>query len=362
MSSIWTLTGQLSPGARPRCIPLRTMPFRIGRRTDLSLCLSRRSVSSLHAEFYTAGDALILRDLQSTNGTFVNGDRVADQVQVENEDLIQFADMPFRLGLQSREFDSRTMQEDVCDRALGLVQFDKLVNERALVAYFQPVIDLHDNQTIAYEILSRSRLVGLETPAAMFYTATQLNMEVELSRLMRIEGVRTSAMFPEPPHVFVNTHPMELSDDRLLETMSALRQLAASQPITVEIHEAAVTDVSTMKQLRDGLEALDMRLAFDDFGAGQARLTELAEVRPNYLKFDRSMIHDIHRASPERQQMLANLVRLVGELGVVPLAEGIECAEEGNTCREMGFLLGQGYHYGMPAPVAAYTVPAMAGT
>jgi EAL domain-containing protein (putative c-di-GMP-specific phosphodiesterase class I) len=359
MSTDWTLTGRLVQGERPCAVPLRPMPFCVGRRSDLSLSLARRSISSLHAEFTVAGGALFLEDLHSTNGTYVNGDRISERVEVHADDLIQFADMPFRLGWRSRESDSRTIQEDVCDRALGLVQFDKLLNERALVSYFQPVVDLRDGCTIAYEILSRSRLVGLETPAAMFYTATQLNMEVELSRLMRVEGVRASAMFPEPPHVFVNTHPMELLDDKLLEIMAGIRQLARSQAITVEIHEAAVTDVSTMQKLRAGLDELGMRLAFDDFGAGQARLCELSEVRPHYLKFDRQMIHDIHFASSERRNMLANLVRLVIELGVIPLAEGVECAEEDNVCREMGFQLGQGYHYGMPAPVAAYTVSTM---
>ena len=316
MKTTWVLTGQLSQDARLRSIPLHTMPFRVGRRTDLPLCLSRPSVSSLHAEFVAEGTSLFLRDLQSTNGTYVNGDRVGDQIEVRHDDMIQFADMPFRLNCQSTELDSRT-----------------------------------------YEVLSRSRLVGLETPLAMFRAAAQLNAEVELSRAMRIEGVRSSAMFSEPPHVLLNTHPRELAEEGLLDSMKSLRRIAASQPITVEIHEAAVTDVSTMKELRAGLDDLNMRLAFDDFGAGQARLFELAEVRPHYLKFDRQMVQDIHRASPQRQQVLAHLVRLVSELGVLPLAEGIECEEEGTVCREMGFILAQGFYYGKPAPVTAYTSP-----
>jgi EAL domain-containing protein (putative c-di-GMP-specific phosphodiesterase class I) len=357
MTSTWILTGRLGQDEHPSNIPLRTMPFQVGRRNDVALCLGRRSVSGIHAEFISEGEALVLRDLQSTNGTFVNGDRIADRIEVHQGDLIQFADMPFRLGCQSKESDSRTIQEDVYDRALGFVQFDKLLHERAIVSYFQPIIDLRDCRTIAYEILSRSRLIGLETPAAMFYTAAQLNMEHELSRLMRIEGVRTSAMFPEPPHIYLNTHPIELVTGGFLEMMTALRRLAMCQPITVEIHEAAVTDVTTMKEIKAGLDGLGMTLAFDDFGAGQARLCELAEVRPHCLKFDRQMIHEIHRASHDRQQMLANLVQIVLELGVIPLAEGIECAEEGTVCSQMGFTLAQGYHYGMPAPVTAYTLP-----
>jgi EAL domain-containing protein (putative c-di-GMP-specific phosphodiesterase class I) len=359
MTPAWVLTGRLGHDERPASIPLRVSPFQVGRRTDLELCLARRSVSGVHAEFTIEGGALFLRDLRSTNGTYVNGNRILERVEVHQDDLIQFADMPFRLGYQSKESDSRTYQEDVCDRALGLVQFDKLISERALVSYFQPIVDLCDNRTIAYEILSRSRLIGLETPAAMFYTAAQLNMEHELSRLMRTEGVRTSAMFPEPPHIYLNTHPVELANDGFLNLMIALRRIAMSQEITVEIHEAAVTDVTTMKAIKAGLDDLNMRLAFDDFGAGQARLCELADVRPHCLKFDRQMIHDIHRASHDQQQMLANLVRIVVDLGVIPLAEGVECAEEDTVCREMGFALGQGYYYGMPAPVTSYMMPGM---
>ena len=356
MSFKWTLTGQLSQGGRPRCVPMHTLPFRVGRQTDLSLCLSRQAVSSQHAEFSSHGGTLVLRDLQSTNGTYVNGDRITSAVEVHRDDLVQFADMPFRLGRQSAEFDSRTMQEDVCDRALGLVQFDKLLSEHAVIPYFQPIVDLHDSSTVAYEILSRSRLIGLENPAAMFQAAAQLNMEVELSRVMRIEGVRASAQFSEPPHLFVNTHPAELAVEGLSENMNSLRRVAASQPITIEIHESAITDVAMMKEIRSGLDELNMRLAFDDFGAGQARLCELAEVRPDYLKFDREMVREIHTASTQRQQVLAHLARLVIELGVVPLAEGSSAQEEAAVCSEMGFALGQGFHYGRPAPVPVYSV------
>ena len=248
MIPTWTLTGRLGQDERSTRIALRETPFQVGRRSDLALCLARRSISARHAEFTMDAGALFLRDLHSTNGTYVNGDRILDRVEVHSDDLIQFADLPFRLGCQSKETDSRTIHEDVCDRALGFVQFDKLLNERAIVSYFQPIIDLSDNHIVAYEILSRSRLVGLETPAAMFYTAAQLNMEHELSRLMRIEGVRASTTFPEPPHLFLNTHPIELATAGFLDMMVVLRRLAMSQAITIEIHEAAVTDVSTMKE------------------------------------------------------------------------------------------------------------------
>lgn len=358
MNEKWTLVGQVSEGGRCRVIVLRTMPFRVGRRCDLPLCLGQQTVSNCHAEFFIDGSSLYLRDLNSRNGTYVNGERLVSPVEVRNEDLIQFADMPFRLSQHSIVDDSRTVHEDMCDLALGLVQFEKLFTDRVIIPYFQPVVDMTSLETIGYEILSRSRLVGLETPAAMFSAAAQLNQEVELSVLMRCEGVRASVMFPEPPHVFVNTHPLEISGEAIVESMSALRQISPVQPITVEFHEAAVTNAMTMRDLRCRLEDLNMRLAFDDFGAGQARLVELAEVRPHYLKFDRTLIQNINQASSQRQQMLAHLIRIVNELGVTPLAEGIETAEEAEVCKDMGCVLAQGYFYGRPSPVpAVYSSP-----
>ena len=62
-----------------------------------------------------------------------------------------------------------------------------------------------------------------------------------------------------------------------------------------------------------------------------------------------SLIHNIDRATAQRQQIVATLVRMVGDLGITTLAEGVETIAEDATCRQMGFVLGQGYLYGRPA-------------
>lgn len=78
-------------------------------------------------------------------------------------------------------------------------------------------------------------------------------------------------------------------------------------------------------------------------------MLELAEVAPDFLKFDISLIRDIHLA-PQCQQMVAGLVRLVRDLGIQPLAEGIEQQAEAEVCRHIGFTHAQGYFYGRPVP------------
>ena len=80
----------------------------------------------------------------------------------------------------------------------------------------------------------------------------------------------------------------------------------------------------------------------------------LASVFCFYLKFDMKLVQGIHRAPPSRQQVVALLVRMVNELGIIPLAEGVETKDEHDTLRQMGFRLGQGYYYGRPASIEAY--------
>ena len=47
--------------------------------------------------------------------------------------------------------------------------------------------------------------------------------------------------------------------------------------------------------------------------------------------------------------MLKSLVRMVREMGIQALAEGMETEAEARTCIELGFDLHQGYFYGEPA-------------
>lgn len=92
---------------------------------------------------------------------------------------------------------------------------------------------------------------------------------------------------------------------------------------------------------------LGLQFAYDDFGAGQARLIELSDIPPDYLKFDRGMIEGIETATP-RQEMVSALLRVVRRLGVRVIAEGVETELVAAICQRLGCDLGQGYLFGRP--------------
>lgn len=357
-ASVWFFAGQLSESEPVRHVSISGSPFRIGRRPGLDLPLPCDCVSKEHAEIFESDDGIWVRDLGSTNGTYVNGERITSATRLREGDILQFATVVFRVGKDqsAEELENGTIQQDSCDRALAMVQFDRLISEQAVVPFYQPIVDISGEQcvTIGYEVLGRSRLFGLKTPGEMFSTASQLNQEAELSRVFRQCGLDDARKFDTNVNLFVNTHPIELTEPGLVESLIESRRQHENRRITLEIHEAAVTNPQMLSELRQVLSDLDMELAFDDFGQGQARLIELSEASPDYLKFDMQLVQGIAAASARRQQVVAMLARLVLELDIIPLAEGVELAEDHKVLRQMGFKLGQGYYYGRPAAISSF--------
>ena len=351
---VWFLSGPTQPGEGVMHAPVDGNPYVVGRKTGVSLKLQFRTVSGNHAAMWVEGGKLLLRDLGSTNGTYVNGKRIesGETIGIMEEDLIHFAEAPFRVRRQSPTgMTNGTIAENVCDQALALVQFDRLMSERLVKPHFQTIVTLDEEKLVGFEILGRGSVYGLESVGAMFQAAEQLSLAVELSRLLRWEGIRVGRDLPGRPCLFVNTHPREVEDvGGLIESLANVREMTGNTDLVLEIHESSVTNPALMRSLHAALNELDIRLAYDDFGAGQARLAELIEARPDYVKFDISLIRQIDQATDQRRQMLQTLVKMVRDLDICALAEGIETPEEALACKEIGFDLAQGYFYGRPSP------------
>lgn len=345
-------------------VPIASKPFVVGRSASAQLSLEHPTVSSRHSELFEVGGTLMLRDLESRNGTFLNGHPVSQPQPLRGGDIVQFAELAFlveapvnRTGpVASHTIGGATVSANVQDQALAMMQFEKLMGKqsRAIVPHYQPIVRLAasaaDCTAIGYELLGRSRLTGLESPGQMFRAAARFEQEVELSRLLRRRGTESADVLPPGQTLFVNTHPSEVGSTDLLDSLAVLRDIAGDRPVVLEIHEAAVADPIRLPELKAHLASLGMGLAYDDFGAGQTRLRELVDVRPDYLKFDMGLIRGLDQADESKRHTIGSLVGIARDLGVTPLAEGIETEGEHTACRDLGFELGQGYLYGRPSP------------
>lgn len=363
-STNWYLEGVSEESGDLRRIALRPLPFRVGRHYDCDLRLNSSHGSQRHAEFFQREGHLWLRDLGSTNGTSVNGTRITRERPLDAGDIVHFADLEFSVraekpppSSQQTQVFSRTERQRLESLVRKPVAFREMLEEDNLLTDFQPLVRCSDRSIFGYEVLGRGALDGKKTsPADLFFIAEKLHQEIALSVAFRAKGVEWGRRLPGKPVLFVNTHPAELSNtEPLLVSIEELRRSDLEARLVLEIHEAAVTDVNELKNLRQKLDTLDVGLAFDDFGTGQARLLELIEVEPQYLKFDAVLIENLHLASKKRRDVVENLVRLVLDMGITPVAECIENEEEARVCAELGFELGQGYFFGRPSPPESWS-------
>jgi EAL domain-containing protein (putative c-di-GMP-specific phosphodiesterase class I) len=359
----WLLESRAAADGSLQRTPVQHLPYRIGRTTGVSLQLQSGLVSKLHAEIYSDGVALRVRDLGSRNGTFVNHREVTDSPLHEG-DVLHVGDYEFRVARDTSQPERRVGDDTRARRAALSRHFSdragramrELLDTGAVTMLFQPILLAPGSQVAAYEALGRGRHPELpQSPVELFDIAGALGPEVQcrLSQLFRRTAVELVMERPEPPQLFLNTHPVELERPGLLESLEEVRFLAPHVSIVLEIHESTLAQTEFIRWLREKLVEMNVGLAYDDFGAGQARLFELAEATPHYLKFDRRFVTGIDHAPLSRQRLVASLVAAARELLVSTVAEGVETAEEAAACVHAGFTHAQGYHFGRPAPVGS---------
>jgi EAL domain-containing protein (putative c-di-GMP-specific phosphodiesterase class I) len=358
----WYLETMAEAG-RLRRVGISNLPFRIGRLPGLDLTLPADSVSKRHAEIYAAGGDLRLRDLGSTNGTFVNRNPIED-APVHEGDVLHFADFEFRVGrahgsavagLKERPTTVIPKRRELPHRlAAHTRELRELLRDRMVTMVFQPIVLLPGGPVAAYEALGRGLHPGIsdsESPLELFRIARDIEAEAELSRLFRRTAVELARDRGDLPTLFLNTHPIEFERPGLLESLEELREIAPHLDLALEIHESVLKGPAEIAELRALLLERNIALAYDDFGAGMARLLALADAPPHYLKFDRRFVAGLDHAPPGRRRMLQELVSLARDLLVKTVAEGIETEAEWRACAEIGFTHAQGFQLGKPRPI-----------
>jgi EAL domain-containing protein (putative c-di-GMP-specific phosphodiesterase class I) len=360
----WLLE-HVSDASEKWMIAVEPFPFTVGRDEDCNLALQSKWVSRHHAEILTSGGLLWIRDLGSTNGTFVNSKLIQESEMLEPGDIISFGRSDFCIksvdSIRPPSTEATTsfdFTEELVHMASLEPRLRRLLREQNVIPHFQAILRFPDMHVIGYEILGRIGEEDLPSdPAELFDVAAYMGCASELSALFREKGVDLGRELPGFPLLFANTAPVELDRlDVLLESLERTHEMAPSNRIVLEISEKAVPHADKMKQFRDRLVDLDIALAFDDFGIGQIRLLELAKTPPDFLKFDISLIRHIHLAPKRLHQMVLTFVKAAHDLGIKTLAEGIECHDEGETCRQLGFEYAQGYFYGRPSPIGEFAL------
>ena len=210
---------------------------------------------------------------------------------------------------------------------------------------FQPIVTARGEARFAVEALLRCSEPAMPHPGAILDAATTLGRLPEVGRRVRALCAEALASRPDLT-MFVNVHPRDLEDPDLVDEAAPLSALAPR--VVLEITERATLRLSpaltvTLARLR----SFGYRIAVDDIGAGYSGLATFAELTPEIVKIDMSLVRDVH-LSPIKLQTLSALTSLCKELGTLVVAEGVESLAERDCLVDLGCDLLQGFLFGRP--------------
>lgn len=362
---IWVLVdGPSDPG--PTTVVIYQSEFLVGRTPDNQLVLDVRAISKNHARMEVRPEGLFVRDLGSTNGTFVNGLRADDDVQLREHDVVRFGNVNFRVaihGSHSRSaIDTSKFDPDWISPLEQELRLERLIYDRALEIHVQPILEVTSHTTIGFEALARPTLEGFPQDAAHLFALAQraerAGLVSALCRDLAAADEDCRALLAEVAQscpdqrsfLFSNLHNDELDSDELPSQIEAICRDLEHATLVLEISERSILQAAEAGSLLEPLREAGAWIAFDDFGAGHDRLLQLASHPPEILKFDRLLIQGLHRKNRKIQTLLQGLVDTAKDLGCQVVAEGIETEEQADLCEEIGFDLVQGYYFAMPAP------------
>lgn len=239
-----------------------------------------------------------------------------------------------------------------------LAELDRILAERDVTIRYQPIVELNSGRVHGFEALSKApESFYFDSPDVLFAFAEESDRILKLDRLCRGQAIRRSVPFLGADgrlagsKLFLNCSAHVFHDEELIADLESSVGASGLKPdsLVLEITErVAITEWQTFHEALENLRRAGMRVAIDDMGSGYSSLRVVAEIQPDYLKFDRSLISGIHLSSIKRE-MLEALVTLARRINSRPIAEGIENHEEFETVRGMGIDYGQGYFFARPS-------------
>ncbi len=220
----------------------------------------------------------------------------------------------------------------------------QLIEAENLEVAYQPIIDLRGGACLGIEALARFP-EPFGAPDLTLAAAATVGLSLELERLVIRQAWK---MLPQlRPRQFL---ALNVSPDALVELArrANLRDGLPLSQLVIEITEHTV--VQSYAALHSELMPLrenGLCIAVDDAGAGYASLRHVLELRPDFIKVDRSLIHGIADDHARRVAVSAFL-SLALDLGSSVVAEGVERPADLRTVRDLGLHAVQGYLLGEP--------------
>ncbi|MFJ5768933.1 EAL domain-containing protein [Psychrobacillus sp. NPDC093180] len=227
--------------------------------------------------------------------------------------------------------------------------------------YYQPIIDLKNNEIVGMESLIRwnNETLGQVPPDEFISIAEETGMIIPIGHWVMNTAIEQNARWQKagykPLTVSVNVSVRQLLDPTfLVKVQNAIEkyELHASY-IVLEITESIAMYAEVMIEKLDALKALGISLSMDDFGTGYSSFSYLTKYPLDSLKIDNSFVINMSQDA-ENKAIVKTIIAIAKQLDLKVIAEGVEGAEEYQFLSANCCDYAQGYGISRPLPAMEF--------
>lgn len=146
-----------------------------------------------------------------------------------------------------------------------------------------------------------------------------------------------------------------MKSDVFSDIMSVIKKYALEPSrIGIELTESGYLDSNThFTQLWSRLKDNGVYVLLDDFGTGYSNLHCLSDLKPNYIKIDRSFTLKALKNKYD-YELMTDIIDMAHSLGLELCIEGVETSDDLRPLRKLGADYIQGYLFGKPYPASLF--------
>ncbi len=221
------------------------------------------------------------------------------------------------------------------------------LQEDAIVAFFQPIVNSQKEVTKYESLVRMKRGKDIISPAHFLEVSQKTKYYKEISK--RIIQKSFDTFRDKSIEFSINLTADDIVDEEIIALIrKELLAIKESSRVVFELVES--DDLSTLEEIEEFIKFvrnLGAKIAIDDFGSGYSNFSYIIKIKPDYLKIDGSLIHNIHK-DKNALQIVQTIVEFSKKLDIKTVAEFIHSHEVFEVCREIGVDEFQGYYIGEP--------------